>query len=314
MTKKNTKTNELKALFNRHEQFVILTHLKPDGDTLGSSIALCRYLRAQGKQAMIHQSDPIPDNLSFLDTSCFSKEVVPASLLISIDASDEGRLDSRLGMYSLPIVNIDHHRTNTWFGDYHFIKQASSTAELVYELLNAFGWTPDLQSLEALYTAIVTDTNRFLYDSTTSSTLRAVAEMMELGLRVQPIHEVLYSETPMSKIRLQAYVLGQAQSFAQGRILVGELRADEHQRFDNTDTDDIVELLRDIKGVRVSVFFYEYKNDWKVSLRSKYPIDVSEVAFKYGGGGHTQAAGIHFSQTDYQKYKEALLQDLRMLV
>lgn len=314
MTKKNTKASDLKALFAAHDQFVILTHLKPDGDTLGSAIALCRYLRAQGKQAMIHQSDAIPDNLSFLDRTCFSSEPVQATLLICVDASDESRLDSRLALYPLPTVNIDHHRTNTHYGDHHYIKEASSTGEIVYELLKAFGWTPDLPTLQALYTAIVTDTNRFLYDSTTPSTLRTVAELMEHGLNVQPINTVLYSETPLIKIQLQAHVLSTAKSFVEGRMMVAELTDEIHQKYENTDTDDIVEMLRDIEGVKLSVFFYEYQGAWKVSLRSKYPIDVSQVALKYGGGGHTQAAGIHFSRQDYLQKREALLQDLRLLV
>lgn len=309
MNKTNTPLSQIHQTLTTANSIVILPHLKPDGDTLGSSIALCRYLRSIGKQVHIYSLDPVPANLTFLDTTAFVSTAPPSvDLVVAIDSSDELRLVPRLQEFSVPVLNIDHHRTNGYYGDQNYVTKQSSTGEIIYQLLKAWKAPFDEETMIALYTAIATDTNRFYYDSTTAETLLAVADLMGRGLKITPVNNLIYGQTPLEKKQLQGYALSQAKRLAGGKLIVSEVSWATQEAFHCFDTDDIVESLRDIQGVEVAVLAYEYAGVWKISLRSKSGFDVGTIAYDFGGGGHIGAAGISLAPSAYPDVRERLLQ------
>lgn len=290
---------------------VILPHKKPDGDTLGSSIALCRYLRYLGKAADIYLHDDLPANLQFLDRSHMVNQAPEAiDLVIAVDSSDAERLDERRHEFSAPLINFDHHQTNTGYGDLNYVLPTASTGEIIFQILKEWGAPFDPLTQEALYTAIATDTNRFYYRSTTAETLRAVADLMDQGLEPIKLNNLIYGQIPLAKKKLQAFALQQAELLADGRLIFTQISNETKQAFGTDDTDDIVESLRDIAGVEVAVLSYQYGQDWQLSLRSKEYIDVGAIAQRHRGGGHHGAAGIPLEAADYPTKLDRVLSEI----
>lgn len=307
----NNSLSQIHQTIKTADSIVILPHMKPDGDTLGSSIALCRYLRYLGKAAVIYLIDDIPDNISFLDQSHMVAEAPEAvDLVIAIDSSDRERLDERVKEFDAPLINLDHHQTNTRYGDFNYILPTASTGEIIYHILKEWGAPFDQLTQEALYTAIATDTNRFYYRSTTAKTLRAVADLMDQGLEPIKLNNLIYGQIPLAKKKLQAYALQEAEIKARGQLIFTEISNQTKEAFGTDDTDDIVESLRDIAGVEVAVLSYQYGEDWRLSLRSKEYVDVGEIAYRFDGGGHHGAAGISIEAKDYPETLRLVLSEI----
>lgn len=309
MNKMNTPLKQIHQSLQTAKRVVVLPHRKPDGDTLGSSIAVCRYLHYLGKEAYIYTTDSVPQNLTFLDQSAFVSTPPQAiDLVLSIDSSDSARLDGRLEEFTAKVINIDHHQTNLYFGDENYVDATmSSTGELVYTILKSWGAPLDREMITAMYTAIATDTNRFYYRSTTAETLIAVADLIRQGLDITPLNNLIYGQTPFEKKQLQGYALNTAVRSLDGRLIYSELTKATQDRFNCYDTDEIVESLRDILGVEVAVLAYEYAGHWQFSLRSKTKVDVGTIAHDLGGGGHFGAAGIQVKPKDFLAVKDKLL-------
>lgn len=306
-----TSLSQIYQTIKTSNSIVILTHMKPDGDTLGSSIALCRYLRYLGKEASIYQRDPIPSNLSFLDTSHMVQVASSdVDLIIAIDSSDPGRLDSRLGEFNATLINIDHHQTNTLYGDHNYVFATGSTGEIIYQMLKEWGAPFDQETMDALYTAIATDTNRFYYRSTSAETHRAVADLIDQGLEPIKLNTLIYGQIPLEKKKLQAYALQSAQIQSDDQMIISEISRKTQALYGTNDTDDIVEMLRDIAGIEVAVLSYQTAEDWRLSLRSKQKIDVGSIALEFGGGGHYGAAGIAVANNDYPSVLHRVIEQI----
>lgn len=312
---RNTPRATIHQTITEAQSVVILPHTKPDGDCLGSSIALSHYLQQLGISTAIYSLDPVPNNLSFLDTSHFVTSPPEAvDLVISIDSSDAERLDERLAAFRAPLINIDHHATNQYYGDYNLVEATASTGEIIYSLLREWQaeFTPAIQ--EALYTAIVTDTNRFYYRSTTAETLRAVAYLMDLGLKPVELNNLIYGQVPLAKRKLQAQALLQAEFLAEGQLITSEVNDAIQAEYNCWDTDDIVENLRDTAGVEVALLRYSYQGEWRFSLRSKSRVNVGAIAKAFGGGGHFGAAGIGATLEEYPRVLAELIQTIEAAV
>lgn len=306
-----TSLSQIHQTIKSADTIVLLPHIKPDGDTLGSSIALCRYLRYLGKSASIYSLEAIPDNLPFLDTSCLVNQAPSGvDLAIAIDCSDKERLSDRISQFDAPLINIDHHQSNTFFGDYNYVRPLASTGEIIYAILSEWQAPLDQAMREALYAAIATDTNRFYYRSTSSQTLRAVAELMDQGLDITRLNNLIYGQVPLAKKKLQAHALQTARLLSGGRLITSQVPRATQLEFGTTDTDDIVENLRDIAGVVVAVLSYQYGDEWRLSLRSKDSVNVGQLAQQYGGGGHFGAAGISLATEDYPAVYHRVLSDI----
>ncbi|MGB7340962.1 MAG: bifunctional oligoribonuclease/PAP phosphatase NrnA [Phototrophicaceae bacterium] len=284
---------------------LIVTHLRPDGDAMGSSLGLGNALKKQGKAVTIAVDLGTPEFFSWLpgsDTVVPSLDAGSWDLMISTDASDEER-SGDVGIYgranSKQVINIDHHRTNTYFGDIHLvIPTAASASQIVVTLWEKMGIEWDSDIAQPLITGLVTDTLGFRTNSTTPQELATAQRLMEYGgslseatyrsLGVMSSQELLLWKNILPTVELHGDI-AEATIRREDMLAVG---------LDYIDTGNIVGFLRGVNNVRIAVVFREDPdNIVKVSLRSDPGYDVSDVAFQLGGGGHKQASGADFKGT-----------------
>lgn len=287
---------------SQYQNFLIFPHVMPDGDAIGSCVAMYHAIKNMGKSARIVLDDEVPDELRFISKGLITsteellKEGFEYDFCISIDSSDIERLGTRKDLITCPLWNIDHHVTNTMFGDFQrVIRGASSACEVVYDYFVENGIEITIEMGEALYVGMSTDTGSFKYSSTTPSTYRAAARLLEIGIDLQKIVVNLYQSKLKPKMMLEKMAVDNMVSYAGGKILLtyADAKGVEALGADFSMTDGIVEILRDLQGVELAVYLKELSPaEIKVSLRSKQSVDVSELAHSKGGGGHKRAAGF----------------------
>ena len=290
-----------------NDRFVIAAHENPDGDAVGSMLALTLALQAIGKDVVMYLSGtaPTPGEYSFLDLSELQREL-PADLservLIAVDCANE----RRIGPESTPVegaklvVNIDHHHDNSSFGDVNLIvSEASSTSEIVRDVLAELNvpLTPEIAA--ALYVGLVTDTGRFQYTNTTPKSLRLAAELVEAGADVHGIFRHVYETVQFAKLKLLARALERATVLEGGRIVVSYLIRTDFADVGAAEpySEGIIDYLRAVEGSELAVLIREPPRDEgptrRVSLRASVDeLDVSAIARLFGGGGHRQASGF----------------------
>ncbi len=297
------KNNPLRDLNLTDASIVILPHISPDGDTIGSALAMYEYLRTITERVWIVLDDSIPFNLSFLNVSYVTEEAfnqlnVEPDIIFCMDSSDLGRLGTRQAILkrATKVVNIDHHKTNIMYGDINVVwPDASSTGEMVFELLEEAGVTITKEMARALYVAISTDTGSFKYSNTQAKTMRISAKLIESGIDLNAINTELYQNKPLDKIRVLKAAMKNLSLEDEGRLALTYITLEdmEQLKIEEPDTDGVAEFFRDIHGVEVVILLKEKeKNVFKGSLRSKYHFDVAKLALNYGGGGHAKAAGL----------------------
>lgn len=290
--------NKIKTVIEEHDQFIILPHKNPDGDTIGASIALQEALNQLNKKGVIVLNDNLPLNLHFLKGNILSLEAFlkmdyDYQVVFTMDSSDKSRFQDRIGLIEDKfVVNIDHHKTNTGYGDINLIREASSVGEMTYDLLCFL----DVQITEAignaLYTAISTDTGSFKYSNTSPRTLE-VASKLRRVINFEKINTELYQNLILEDVLLSNKILNTLKIYNDNIgivYLTNEMKNDLN--FTDYNTDGIVEKVRNINGIGISIFLKAIDEDsFKVSLRSKDTFDVANLAMKFNGGGHKKAAG-----------------------
>jgi len=289
---------KIKKLIESNDEFIILPHKSPDGDAIGSSVALKKALEYNGKKGYIVLDDDIPLNLQFLSVEKYSLKTFnqlnhQAKVVITIDSSDVTRFNERSTLLeNRTVLNIDHHVTNTKYGDINYVKDASSVGELIYELLIELGYSIDKSVANAIYVAISTDTGSFKYSNTSKDTFKIASELRE-KLEFEIINRELYQKVLLDDVLLKNKVLGTLKVHKEkiGIVfLTNEMI--KTLALDNADTDGIVEEVRNINGISVAIFIkQETEDQYKVSFRSKLDFDVSALALEFNGGGHPKAAG-----------------------
>jgi phosphoesterase RecJ-like protein len=300
--------NAVLAVLREHDRFVVTSHENPDGDAVGSLLALHLALGALGKDSrmVLGGTAPIPDEYGFLGVEAHGLlREAPADMagrvLVAVDCAQESRIvESSLREHALLTVNIDHHHDNTRFGDVDLVVEAaSSTGEVLAELFAELGLALTPPVAEALYTAIVTDTGRFQYSNTTPRSLRLAAELVEAGADVTKVFVEVYESTPFPKLKLLARALERATPLVDGRVVVSDLvRADfEAAGAQEPYSEGIIDHLRSVEGAELVALVRELPNGAasarKGSLRSRPDgVDVSAIARSFGGGGHKRAAGF----------------------
>ena len=303
-------TTELHAVadaIRANDRFVVAAHENPDGDAVGSMLATALALESIGKDVVMYLSGTAatPGEYSFLDLSELHREL-PADLaervLIAVDCANE----RRIGPETTPVegaklvVNIDHHHDNSSFGDVNLIvPEASSTSEIVRDVLAELDvpLTPEIAA--ALYVGLVTDTGRFQYTNTTPKSLRLAAELVEAGADVHGIFQHVYETVQFAKLKLLARALERAQLFEGGRLVVSYLLKDDFGDVGAEEpySEGIIDYLRAVEGSEMVALIREPpRNEGparRISLRSSHDeVDVSAIARASGGGGHRQAAGF----------------------
>ncbi len=293
------------ALIGAHESFAVVSHLHPDGDAIGSTLALGEALKNMGKRVVMMNEDGVPNNLAFMPGSEQivrpTDEPVDVEAVIAVDCAVMNRLGERT-LKALSGVqtwgNIDHHETNELFGGVNCIwPQESATGAVLYRLFKRMGVSITPLMRDAVYVAISTDTGSFQYQNTTAETMEQAAELIRLGVDVPEINRKLYQESPWVKIQLTREVLNGMQLSSDGRICSFGLTNEAQERIGcmPEDTEGLVNYLRSVQGVWVAAYLEESATDprLRISLRSKNEaISVAKIAARFGGGGHAMAAGV----------------------
>lgn len=285
----------------------VACHQRPDGDAIGSLVALAHSLKLAGKEVHALSEDGVPANLSFLPGTDMVEltlgQPLELDVAVALDTATKERLGDRTNLAfsrAEVLVNVDHHGTNPRYGHLNHIDVGSpATGQIVYELLTEGGYTIDDTVRQNLYAAISTDTGSFQFSSTTPRTMRIIAEMMEAGLNSSALSQKLYHEHPLRRIQLLKSLLNVLKLSAGNRIAswVLSLEAQREVNMQPGDTEGLIDTLRSIEGT-VAVVFFEETPDGKVrvSARSKDPrLDVSRVCAEFGGGGHKMASGARLS-------------------
>lgn len=296
---KNT-LNQIAAELKKANTVLLYPHVIMDGDTLGSSIALCIALRKLGKQAYILIEDDIPGYLTFLekDYCTYDQEIIDRpDISISVDCSDIERFFKRKDKFltGKRSICLDHHRTNNFFAELNYIDEnIAATGEIVFHLINEMGVEVDVEMAEAIYTAITTDTGNFQYTNTTKTTHLIAAELFEIGIDLEKISVEVYQNIRHEKLKIMNEVIGTIEMVCGGKADIAYVTQKMLQKTGALmeETEGIIETLRNISGVEISAFLKENsENEIKVGLRAKTYGDVSVIAQSFGGGGHKKAAG-----------------------
>ncbi|HEY8462521.1 MAG TPA: bifunctional oligoribonuclease/PAP phosphatase NrnA [Bacillota bacterium] len=304
----NSQIQDFFDLISNYQRFLISCHVHPDGDAIGSLLALGLYLKASGKQVEMVCSDGVPTVYRFLEGSSLIKTTFnPGSqpeILICVDCAEKDRAALPAEVWQIPgliVVNLDHHITNTGFGQLNIVdSQAAASGELIFRLLQQ-GGAINPQIAVALYTAIATDTGFFRYESTSAYTLETVSGLVK-DYQVNPakIAEKVHEQKSYNSLRLLGELLCGLQVGLDGKVAWIMLDQALLNRYpvENEETESYVNYARSIDGVEIGILFKELKpNEFKISWRSTEAVDVSKLAAHFGGGGHARAAGCNINGT-----------------
>lgn len=302
MAKMNT-LKEIADLFLRYQQFVITGHVEPDGDCLGSMLALAVILTNLGKRVRLVLERPLKHNLALLETDwnfIYEKDFAYTpddEILVILDSGDRGRVP-KVFTDQLPVINIDHHQSNSLYGDYNYVEtEAAAVGEIIYLLCQELGVVVDQQIGYYLAIALIWDTGCFRYSNTTARVFRITAEFVELGVDINRIYREFLGSYPLAKIRLRGLVYAEIQLALSGRVAWVVIDQDMLKRAGATfeDAAAISNDLRDIQGVEVGVSILEKApGEIQLGFRSNYYVPVNKVAQSFGGGGHQRASGATF--------------------
>lgn len=289
---------------NKAEKIVIITHENPDGDAIGSSLAMKLALNQLGKNADVIIPE-FPKTFEFLPgINEVKKEsnIEKYDLAIALDCASIKLLNGFTKYFDNATVKvaIDHHSSNAMFADYNYVDQdAPACAQLLLVVFSYFNINVTKDIGTCILAGIITDTGGFRYEGVTADTFRFVAELCEKGIKVTQVYSQVYASKTRAKFELHRIALNRLEFLEDGKIAFTYVtKADEEQvEAKNGDYDGIVENGRDVEGVEVSVFLRETDKGIKVSLRSKNYVNASEVAMMFGGGGHLRAAGCNIQGT-----------------
>lgn len=290
--------SQVVELIENKQTFAITTHVRPDGDGVGSSLGLCWLLRSLGKEAEVVLRDAIPAAYEQLPGADEIKQVSSVNgkydAVFVIECSDLARPGIK-GLENQVTVNIDHHATSEHFGTINWIDQtASAVGEMIYNLCKAIGGRITKEIAECVYLALVTDTGSFHFPNTTERTLKVASELVKVGVKPAQISEVVYNSYPWSRIELMRQVLATVKRNEAGNIawMRQSLEMADASGSVDGDNNGFVNIPLAAKEVEAVVYMRQVQPEaYRVSLRSKDDINVARVAEKFGGGGHKNAAG-----------------------
>jgi phosphoesterase RecJ-like protein len=291
--------------FRDAQRFCVVGHVRPDGDCVGSQLALTLALRGEGKEALCWNEDPLPSKLRFLDRDELFQPPLPGRSFDCVIATDAASLE-RLGSVGPCIqdrrllINIDHHQSNTRFADVNWVSaREPSTGELIFRLLKVARWPITPAIANCLFTAVSTDTGSFQYPTTRPSTFHVAASLVQRGADLVSIGNEVYQSYPLSRVRLLKHLYNHFRLTFHNRIAYFWLKQQDYARTGASpaDSEGLIDHIRSIETVIVACLFEEMGPDLiRVSLRSKLPsVNVNDVASLFDGGGHAAAAGARIA-------------------
>jgi len=307
-------------LVEKNHSFMIASHVAPDGDSIGSVLALTLALLKLGKKAVPVINDNIPKKYRFLPGSNFIiKETSEKyDVLIALDCGDIERLgfNRPLKEYGTIVVNIDHHKSNIYFGDLNLVdSSASSVGEIIYRLLDG-KVEIDFDIALNIFTSIITDTGSIRYSNTTPASLKILAKLVDKGVRPDYVSRQVFERRSLASVLLLTSVLNTLEFSADGKIASLFITKDmlKAADADEEDADGIINYAREIEGVEVAVLFKEYEDGLtKVGFRSNEWVDVSMLAAEFNGGGHPRAAGCQI-KLPLEETKEIVLNAVKLAI
>lgn len=299
----NNLFSELKNKIEQAENIIIFSHVSPDGDTLGSNIALSlmieKYFNKKTDSVFVGFLPPIysylPDFSRFQDVQSIDKNK-QYDLAIAVDVASKDRMVYGSTIFDNARVkaNIDHHKTNIGYGDINIIDgDAACVGVILYKIFQEWGYEIPTDVARCLYTSLLTDTGGFKYENTSPDTFMLAADLVKLGVSPTYEYRACYETKPQNMVQFQAYIVTNSVFYNDGKIAFAKITRSDMSKFNATDdfTEGIVEVLRTSKNVEIAALLKETKEGYtKVSLRSK-TLDVTPIVMDFGGGGHTFAAG-----------------------
>lgn len=292
----------------RHQRFLLMTHVRPDGDALGSELALAAVLRASGKTARVVIASNLPPRYKFLDPDGTKIErfQLPGDQFRDVDAviivdtgtwNQIGDFGTFLKTLTIPRMVIDHHRTQDDLGGQRLVDTSAEAAgRLIYEACQALKVPMNKEIADNLFLAVSTDTGWFRHSNTTPTTFALMEELTRAGANPNALYDQLYEQNPLGKLRLTGRVLDRIKTSANGQIASTEVYLTDYAETGSTppDTEDLINYPRSVEGVEVALLLIEQREGGvKVSFRSRSRVDVDKIAESFGGGGHRLASGAN---------------------
>lgn len=311
------KIDLFKKMIDDSQKILISAHVNPDGDALGSSLSLRRSLEKYGKEAKVIKVSEVDDYLKFLPELDSYEEVEEDDfdLFIILDCSEFDRIGHAYDKFKKvdKSIVVDHHVGGKIDCDLNIIEEkAPATCELIFEIIERLDLPIDETIAYLLYTGLVTDTGRFMYENVSESTFQAAGKLLSLGADFQDIYKHLYQSKEISKMKFENEILSRV-TFKDQKAYVG-IREEDVKEFNVQigDSESIVNTLRDLKDVELACILKEYgPKDYRVSLRSKDLVDVSAIARANGGGGHIKASGFSIEEESFDEAEKVLLKILK---
>ncbi len=296
---KSIDVKECASLLKEYDNYLILSHRNPDGDTLGSAFALKRALDLLGKKSMVRCIDDIHQKFSYLWDGIDNSDI-EYEKIIAVDVADKKLLgESFEDMYGNNVfLCIDHHMTNKKYSENLLLEDKAAAAVIIYEVICELGVqiTPEIAS--CIYTGLATDTGCFLFSNTTPTVHRIAAEVMEKGADYTTINRLMFETKTLSYLRLEQMAVSSIESHFDGKCAIMTItrKMFEESGSSSSECDGIAALPRKIEGVKIGVTIRErHDGSYKISMRTVEPYDAAKICGKFGGGGHSGAAGCDFN-------------------
>ena len=294
--------NETARFLQDHDNFALVTHRRPDGDTLGSAALLCRGLRQLGKTAHVLTNPEITEKYASLLAGLTKDAAEDTDTVVTVDVASPNMLGNYFAhLQDKAVLRIDHHGSATSFTPYELVEpKTAACGEIVYGVLKEMGAVLDAAMAEALYTAVSTDTGCFRYANTTAQTLRAAADCLEAGANTFALNQILFETNSLGRLRLQGWLVENAIFLQGGKIAICPLPLSKEQELGLTEDDleNISGFPRTIAGVKIAATLRQESTDTvKMSVRAVPGCDAAAICQKFGGGGHTGAAGASMKMT-----------------
>lgn len=308
MSAARSKLDQIGRVLRENERFAVLSHIRPDGDALGSQLALALSLQQLGKKVRVWNEDGMLEKYSFLPRADLLTKPPHAAEDVDVAIALDTAIQNRLGTAFTAVrsakiwINIDHHLSNPGYGDLvHVDPTAPATGQIIFDLIKSQGFPFDREIAENLYAAISTDTGSFQYPKTSARTFEVAAELVCTGINVGQLSQQLYENYPRRRVELLRELLRTMRFERDGRVASFSLSLKTAAELGvlPEDNEGLIDHLRAIRGVIVAAFFEELADGKvRVSMRSKSDaIDVCAICQKFGGGGHTLAAGARVRGT-----------------
>ncbi len=317
--------SKIVEILEKGKRFLLLTHKDPDGDAIGSTLALAWTLGETGRECIMVSEEPtavpydaLPGAHKIMAIGAdYGDQVAERGFeaVLVLDCADEKRLGRFAETFShiRPWINIDHHETNTFFGDINLVRpDASSTAELIFNVIKRGGFPLTREVAENIFAAIQADTGSFRYENTTSTAFRIAAEMVERGVDPWQVNLKVMDVYDIPRLRLLSKALDTIELHLNGRLAMMTLPASVFQEVgaEREDSERFVDYARFIRGVEVAAFVREMDSGgYKFSLRSNNCVNVADLARRFGGGGHARAAGFEW-QGQLEKLKKDFIKEV----